>query len=199
MGKSLEREYKTMIHSQDFIRLKEQDKFKLINPIIQHNYYYDTEALNLKSLNAALRLRVFENSSEWTLKISKNQQDSIEITDSVPHVILAPNSIDADTFEEPELLTFLIDNQISLTQFKQTHSFTTHRYIYQEQAYTWCLDATNFPFVTDYELECECHDILSLEAWKEHLSRLGLSYHQAPTKIARASFYAQLFKKIHDQ
>lgn len=194
MSTSIEREYKTMIQPRDYQRIKDDFESRQAKLIIQSNYYFDTPSLNLKSINAALRLRVFNSGAEWTLKVSKNEVESIELTHHLDNSINVPQKLSEDIIQKFEILEFLSKNNIDISQLVSTHSFKTHRLTFSEDCCLWCLDMTDFHYTRDYELECELKQHLTQQEWKEKLEKLSIDFHPAPTKIARASFYAQLFK-----
>lgn len=193
MVTSIEREYKTMIHPKDYYRLKSIFEARKAETIVQKNYYFDTPSLYLKSISAALRLRVFKKSSEWTLKIAKKDATSIEVSHHLDNPIPVPKTIVESAIQNDEILNFLSDHHIDIKTLELTHSFETIRLIHSQDCCLWCLDMTNFPYTSDYELECEVAENISQQQWKHKLKEWAIDFHPAPTKIARASFYAQLF------
>lgn len=68
MSKNLEIEFKTLISESDFYRLRNYFHLEKNDFFVQENYYFDTIDFKLKQKNSGLRVRLFSDSAELTLK-----------------------------------------------------------------------------------------------------------------------------------
>ena len=92
----IEQEVKIALEAESFARLKSGLGLDGVAPRQQVNHYYDSDQSALKAARAALRLRQYDQVSEWTFKQALDQFQALEITqtnagrlDSVPGSLAA--------------------------------------------------------------------------------------------------------------
>ncbi|WP_273478171.1 CYTH domain-containing protein [Ignavigranum ruoffiae] len=192
MTKNIEQEYKTMLRKDEFERLIDQLGFEPRSALIQSNYYYDTPDHQLAKINAALRLRVFKDRSEWTIKQLISELRSIEITQEQGPVDSISSAINPTWFTDADLIKFIHNHQIPIEQLQLHYQMSTHRYLYPVPGATFCLDHSFFPQTEDYELECELEDLDQANVWFDFLDQYQLEYKPAAKKLSRAAHYQDL-------
>lgn len=189
MAKNLEQEYKTLLTETEFHRLLKELDLNTQDVLVQKNYYYDSPQGLLLSLDAALRLRLFVDDSEWTLKQVISENTSLELTQTNPRIITPPQRLDKRLFHEADLLGFLQDHQIPLHELTLNNQMTTWRYHYQIPGALFCLDHTFFPQTEDFELECELENLDQANLWFDFLETYQIEYKPAAKKLSRAAQY----------
>ena len=191
MSQSVELEFKTMLTPQQFEQILVHFNLKDHEPLIQTNTYYDTDHQDMLAHNAALRLRNFPETSEWTIKQKVDKLTSIELTQSQPTVMTPPQTLNRDIFNHNEIISFVEDIDLNWSDLHQTYQMTTHRWTLPYRGGELCIDQTDFGSVVDYELEFEVNHIDSECDWLELLTQFDIHYAIADKKIARAAKYRQ--------
>lgn len=192
MSYSIEKELKTLLSKQDFLKLFSHFNLLEGNQIIQSNTYYDTPNHLLKNNKTALRLRNFHFQSEWTLKIMQDQYTSLELTQNNPTLILpAPFKITSQDLYDPVILEELQSiSGFDLSQLLPQIDFKTHRWIIHQPEGEYALDFCQYTLGQDYELELEVHDLqVGKENFHSLLQKLDIPFIPADKKIARAFHY----------
>lgn len=193
MVSSIEREFKTLLTQSQYQQLFEHFQLESQQAVVQTNHYYDTQDSQFKSLDAALRLRVFQDqTSEWTLKQQLNDIDSLELTQHNQEAIVSiPTNISPSLIHSQEIQNFINKNHIPWEDIRPTQRLKTTRYYIESEEGLYALDATEFNSVTDYELELEADNIdKGLSQFNTLLNQYGIEYQQADTKLARAFNYS---------
>ncbi|UUX34181.1 CYTH domain-containing protein [Fundicoccus culcitae] len=191
MSRSIEKEIKIMLSHENFQKLINHFQFNDINPLKQTNTYYDTKDASLKQLQTALRLRVFKDSSEWTLKQTQANLTSLEITKMIASVQEAPTTLTPE-FIGLEICAFLEEMSIDINRLKPTYEMTTYRWNQPVEYGLFAIDQTTYFDQTDYELELETDNLENGQKQiKILLNKLDIPYVAAAKKIARVSQYAQ--------
>ena len=80
----IEQEVKIALEAESFARLRAGLGLDRVEPRQQVNHYYDSEQGALKEARAALRLRQYDQVSEWTFKQALDQFQALEITQTNP-------------------------------------------------------------------------------------------------------------------
>lgn len=185
MSTPIEIELKSMLTQDEFERLKRHFQCEQQHPITQENRYFDTEQQALKHLNAALRLRVFDPTSEWTLKQAIDAHTAYEWTQPNSDIPNSPQAI-----HHAELLDFLDAHAIALETLLPTYTLQTQRWEILTPEGIYCLDCSTYSGYTDYEIELETTDLsLAQTHFHQLLNTLHIPYRFADKKIARAAKY----------
>jgi len=81
MTQQIEIEFKNMLTKRQYEQLLEAFSIKNEQIIRQVNHYFDTKENDLKQIHSALRIRVVEDSIEFTLKEKASKHQHLETTD----------------------------------------------------------------------------------------------------------------------
>lgn len=163
MSQELEIEFKNLLSKDEYQDLFESYHFSEVKPIIQENYYFDTEDLSLKEQSCSVRIRIVEgqDQAELTLKSpSDNHDHLVETTESIP-LAQAQKIIKADQVLLPQSIEDQLNQEgLKVSQLSLITWLKTKRY---EKSYQDCLlvlDQSWYGQTSDYELELEApsHD-----------------------------------------
>lgn len=184
--KHLEIEYKTLLSEKNYLDL--QAHFEGVIPLEQSNYYFDTADQQMKEKRIALRIRTFEQSAELTLKVPQksklahmefNQALTLEQAESMLESGLQLDGFIAQNLEE---------RGIDLSALEPLGKLTTLRFEFEDQDGIWALDKSSYLDQIDYELELEVeNEEKGRQIFSNLLESYGISYQQAPSKLARFS------------
>lgn len=191
----IENEFKCMLSPQAYHQVWAYFDCQKRSVRIQTNTYYDTAQESLKQDRAALRLRNFATTSEWTLKVQVGAHQSLERTQPQAWTVFPPAKLDTHTIYQKDILDYLQRKAIALTDLHSTFQLTTYRYEILADGGRYCLDRTLYgkEQIEDYELEWEFSGPTApaQETWLAFLDRLKIPYQAADKKIARAAFFAR--------
>lgn len=154
MAQQVEIEFKNSLTQFEYTRLLSSLNLSEEAFYLQENYYYDTKDWKLKNLHSALRIRLFSDSAELTLKTPLGE-NHLETTDYLSleqgRVLLDNQTIKSDG-HVAEQLTAL---QIDLKDLSLFGSLTTKRYEKKVDQGLIVLDESSYGTTIDYELEFE--------------------------------------------
>lgn len=183
MSQFIEKEIKTALTLNQYHTLRQHFNLSEKDCIIQENYYFDTIDNQLKQLGIGLRLRLSEQSCEFTLKKRLSEYDTLEITDTLT-LSTARQHLLTQTFPIGQVADYLQTLHISLTALQQIGYLKNERLECENDAGLWVLDKSHFKTGVSYELEFEY--TTDTAAFFELLSQFHISYITLPTKLARA-------------
>lgn len=178
-----ERELKMLLTKEQYEALKSHLKWD--ECFEQTNTYYDDDQQSLKQAGCALRIRQTGGKQIVTVKKPKDA-----ITKEEYEFETKSDSMENLNEQEKEQIA----SHVSLAgPVHPTARFHTLRCIHSYDKGDLCLDKTQFPETTDYELEYEYsqdHDGISF--LNDLLAPFGLQYEKnGPSKLARAMMYAK--------
>lgn len=195
MSQNIEIEFKNMLTSEEFLKLKmhfniDQNKFKK-----QVNHYFDTPSFSLKSIGSALRIREKGTQFEMTLKqpakqglLETNQVLSAEQTENI---LKTGKIVDG---EVKDAITNMIEDADSLQYFG---SLTTNRAEFNYKNGLLVLDHSYYLNTEDYEIEYEVSDEAEgFKIFSELLSELKIPVRSTDNKIKR--FYSKKYSLLKD-
>lgn len=184
---TLEIELKNLLTADQFRQIKQQ--FEFARAFTQTNYYFDTPDQQLYQQHCGLRIRIFNDYAEQTLKVptaqaTANQHELLEITDRLPQELATKQQL----LKTGEVTAALAQRQISLAQLKVFAAATTTRQIATLNVGKLTLDQTNYPNGhQDYELELETTTPREAqEFFVELLQQHQISRAPVINKVARA-------------
>lgn len=187
MQTNLEIEYKTLLSLSEYELLAQQ--FSQVAPIRQTNYYWDTPDLKLRGNKLSLRIRMFQDAAEMTLKIPQkvgNLEHNISLTIQNAKAILAAKGLPQNQAEIMPILDILKEYPVSLSAITVLGSLTTERRETTTAIGLMALDKNNYSGKTDYELELEVTDAQTGEAnFNQFLKDNTISYRYARSKVVR--------------
>ncbi|MFY9901401.1 MAG: CYTH domain-containing protein [Trichococcus sp.] len=190
MSQNIEKEFKNLLNKEEYEALLAAFNLDETEPIKQTNVYFDTPDYKLKGLNSGLRIRMYEDKSEITLKTPIQENEKLETTDDLPleeakalvdsHRMKASGNV-ADKLKE---LGIAIEDLVIIGQL------STIRYEFPGDKGTYFLDKSFYQDQMDYELEFESE---SLEegalAFQNFLELHGIKVRKAKQKIERMLAY----------
>lgn len=191
MSIQIEKEIKTMLSQNDFNRLQSFFSLNSIEPIKQVNIYFDTLDQQLKKKKAAFRLRLFDNTSEWTIKQTQSELTAIEITKENDQRLDENIKLSKDILG-CEICAFFEKEAIDIDQLEKTIQLTTLRWNIEVDDGLLALDQSTYYDQVDYELELETSNLVEGQIYLDKLlKQLQIPFQKADKKIARASKHAQ--------
>lgn len=193
MSQEIEFEAKTMLQEKEFIDLLQQLPFP-DKPIIQTNYYFETENFALKKAAIALRIRGIEDLYTLTLKEPLTEgilETNVPLSSEKFHQWLNQKP----TVEQP-IYNRLAKKQLQDETLQYYGSLQTERYTIKKESVAYMLDRSSYFNYVDYELEVEAtSEEKAQEAMKQLLRTRNIQKRPAKPKIAR--FFEQWKRQKH--
>ncbi|MBM7636110.1 CYTH domain-containing protein [Streptococcus saliviloxodontae] len=186
----LEIEYKTMLTKAEFNHL--QALLMHVPAITQTNYYFDTDASDMRNNRLSLRIRTFEKSAEMTLKIPKavgTLEHNLPLTrDEARHII------ETGEFPTNAITDLICQHGVALEHLHTLGHLTTVRRECQTPIGLMALDRNQYAGRIDYELELEVEDAeQGKQDFEAYLKDNNINFKYAKSKVAR--FCATLKKE----
>ena len=188
MAKELEIEYKNLLTKLEYQNLLETTNLTKENIHEQTNIYFDTKNGILKEKRQGLRIRLLPQKIEFTLKVpQKNSYTYLEITDILNAFDLDKSLEEQIDLSKSEVLNYLANENILVTDLKEIGSLTTKRAEKKlDQNTLLVLDESYYYGVTDYELEMEVLDsAIGQKTFENFLAENNIPVRPAKKKIAR--------------
>lgn len=188
MAKELEIEYKNLLTKLEYQNLLETTNLTKENIHEQTNIYFDTKNGILKEKRQGLRIRLLPLKIEFTLKVpQKNSYTYLEITDILNVFDLDKSLEEQIDLSKSEVLNYLANENIFVTDLKEIGSLTTKRAEKKlDQNTLLVLDESYYYGVTDYELEMEVLDsTIGQKTFENFLAENNIPVRPAKKKIAR--------------
>ena len=183
MSQQIEIERKTMLTEAEFELLLKKLPFESA-PIIQTNYYFETEDLALKRNLSALRIRQKNNS--YTLTLKEPHEEGVLETNEPLTEVEAKKWLQNKPIPTGKIANQLEALSICLEDLRYIGSLKTERYTYSKDDIHFMLDKSFYLQTIDYELEIEA---TSLRQAEEEMCQILLDYdieeRTALPKIAR--------------
>lgn len=190
MSQNIEKEFKNLLNKEEYEALIVAFDLDETKPTKQTNIYFDTPDFKLKGLNSGLRIRMYEDKGEITLKTPIQENEKLETNDDLTldeaktlveaHLMKATGNV-ADKLKGLGIAPgdLVIIGQLS-----------TIRYDFPGDKGTFFLDKSFYQDQMDYELEFESE---SLEEgaliFQNFLKLHGIKVRKAKQKIERMLAY----------
>ena len=186
MAKELEIEYKNLLTKLEYQNLLEITNLTKENIHEQTNIYFDTKNGILKEKRQGLRIRLLPQKIEFTLKVPQ-KNTYLEITDILNVFDLDKSLEEQIDLSKSEVLNYLANENILVTDLKEIGSLTTKRAEKKlDQNTLLVLDESHYYGVTDYELEMEVLDsTIGQKTFENFLAENNIPVRPAKKKIAR--------------
>ena len=183
MTQEIEIEYKTLLTKHDYETLL-QKIFNKVKPIVQINYYFETENFALKNFHSALRIR--EKDGAYTLTLKQPHPEGIlETHDDLSQEELQ-QWLKGNAVSKPNISRQLATMDITENDFIYFGALETSRYSLKQDDILYVLDKSIYNGMTDYELEIEAPTKLKGEQALQHiLEKYHITQQQSITKIER--------------
>ncbi|WP_321434462.1 CYTH domain-containing protein [Trichococcus flocculiformis] len=159
MSQNIEKEFKNLLNKEEYEALIVAFDLDETEPTKQTNIYFDTPDFKLKGLNSGLRIRMYEDKGEITLKTPIQENEKLETNDDLTldeaktlveaHLMKATGSV-ADKLKGLGIAPgdLVIIGQLS-----------TIRYDFPGDKGTFFLDKSFYQDQMDYELEFESESL----------------------------------------
>lgn len=189
MTKTREIEFKTMLTAAEFARVKAHyrladDRFKS-----QTNCYFDTPDQQLRSRHWGLRIRLYPDRGELTLKVPAKDAGRWEITDPLTRQEAQQLRDQGRILSTGVVAEHLRNHQIQPEALELIADLTTLRAEFPIKEGLLALDESFYGKgkMHDYELELEVTAAdTGAAGFDSLLAQLGLPYRPAENKITRA-------------
>lgn len=175
MKPHLEIEYKTLLTEQEYLSLNTAFQYESIND--QTNIYYDDTKRTLFNLGMMCRVRLLDDTFEFTLKIPQD-------TGVLEYEVM----LDSLNLNDPQVEKILQPYISNLAELKEVGRSRTIRKIHSDIYGEWCLDENHFSHHDDYELEYELHEAhpKAYEHYLQKLRELNIEFKKAEPKYLRS-------------
>lgn len=186
MSESVEIEFKTFLTETEYVELCTSYQLQAEDFFTQKNIYYDTASGKLREAGAGLRIRIYSDHAEATLK-TKRSSGLLETTDSLT-VEEANKLVEDNRFlSEGTIIAKLKELGVSSKELNIIADLTTKRAEFTIAEGLLAIDESWYSQQHDYELELEVQeakkgkvDFLAL------LEKFQIAYRPSPNKIQRA-------------
>lgn len=183
MPQQIEIEFKTMLTEEEFNQLLQSLPFPN-KPIVQVNYYFETDDFALKKKKSALRIR--KKGEQFILTLKEPHKDGLLETNEPLTKELAEKWLAGKPTNTKYVREQLNHLGIHINTLKYFGSLTTERYTYEENGIHFMLDKSFFHNIVDYELEIEAPSkVEGLQALRNVLQDHRIDERKALPKIAR--------------
>lgn len=190
MSQQIETEFKNLLTKEEFEQLLVDLKLQEVEPTHQTNVYYDTNDGQLRALGMGLRIRLYDDSGELTLKSPLEEHAKLETTDSLTlaeaNELVTNKTIKTDG----QVSAVLLSADIDVHQLKPIGQLSTIRYEVPADDGIYFLDESYYQDQKDYELEFEVEDVEKGKViFEKFLDKYKIKPRFAAQKIERAMNY----------
>ena len=159
MSQNIEKEFKNLLNKEEYEALIVAFDLDETEPTKQTNIYFDTPDFKLKGLNSGLRIRMYEDKGEITLKTPIQENEKLETNDDL-------TLDEAKTLVEAHLMKAtgnvadkLKGLGIAPGDLGIIGQLSTIRYDFPGDKGTFFLDKSFYQDQMDYELEFESESL----------------------------------------
>ena len=159
MSQNIEKEFKNLLNKEEYEALIVAFDLDETEPTKQTNIYFDTPDFKLKGLNSGLRIRMYEDKGEITLKTPIQENEKLETNDDL-------TLDEAKTLVEAHLMKTtgnvadkLKGLGIAPGDLVIIGQLSTIRYDFPGDKGTFFLDKSFYQDQMDYELEFESESL----------------------------------------
>ncbi len=196
MSQEIEIEFKNLLTKEEYEHLLHHFAVRQEQIHRQENHYFDTHDYQLRNLKSGLRIRIFDDGSECTLKEQSAENIHLETTEPLSDQT-ASQMLQGTTFEAPAVEERLRRMGISVQDLQLYGTLKTYRAELAYHGGILVLDRSNYLQIEDYEVEYETNDEkLGSAIFDELLTAHQIEKRPTPKKIAR--FTAALQQQFND-
>ena len=190
MSQNIEKEFKNLLNKEEYEALLTAFALDEAEPVNQTNVYFDTPDHKLKHLNSGLRIRMYDDKAEITLKTPIQENEKLETNDDLT-LEEAKALVDSHRMKATgNAADKLKDLGIATEDLVIIGQLSTIRYDFPGDKGTYFLDKSFYQDQMDYELEFESE---SLEegalAFQTFLQQHAIKVRKAKQKIERMLTY----------
>ncbi|MDR2975810.1 MAG: CYTH domain-containing protein [Streptococcaceae bacterium] len=187
MPTQLEIEFKSLLSMPEFERLSKL--FSHVKPVVQTNYYFDTESLVLRENRLALRIRCFSHSAEMTLKVPQevgNIEHNIDLPLDTAKTLISLKSLVDCPVDISEILQIIDNYQVDFKTLTCIGCLKTTRQEYQMPIGLAALDVNEYLGTSDYEFELEVEEAQQGQKdFNSFLEKNNIEFRYARSKVVR--------------
>ncbi|MFC6169321.1 CYTH domain-containing protein [Loigolactobacillus jiayinensis] len=182
MSRQKEREFKNLLTAAEYQLLQQTYNFNL--SFKQTNLYFDTATQQLRQMGCGLRIRLFVDQAEQTLKVpASDNHDLWELTDQLNVAVARRGEIQ----RAGQVADYLQKHKIDIAHLQMTGYAQTKRQQVRLPAGLLVLDQTIYADDgVDYELELEVTADTTATIFQEILSLRDIPQRPVTNKVARA-------------
>ena len=186
----IEKEFKNLLNKEEYEYLIAKFNLEDVEPIQQTNIYYDTTNGQLRSLNMGLRIRLYEESGEQTLKSPLQENEKLETTDALT-LEEATNLSDIGKLKKGgHVAKKLEEAGVKLEDLQTIARLSTVPHTFPGTNGNYFLDESFYQDQKDYELEFETDDLeKGLIEFEKFLVEHKIKPRFAAQKVERAMNY----------
>lgn len=190
MSQQVETEFKNLLTKEEYEMLIIDFNLEDTEPVQQTNVYYDSPDWKLRKLGMGLRIRLYDNYAEQTLKSPISEHKMLETTDRLTHEE-GQNFVDSGELKRDGFIAKkLTEHSINVADLEQVGQLSTVRYEIPAESGTYFLDASYYQDQNDYELEYETDDLENgIREFEQFLIARNINRRETVQKIARALKY----------
>jgi uncharacterized protein YjbK len=190
MSQTIEKEFKNLLNKEEYEALITAFNLDETDPIKQTNVYFDTPDFKLKALNSGLRIRMYEDKAEITLKTPIQENEKLETNDDLT-LDEAKILIDAHQMKASgNVAVKLKELGIATEDLVIIGQLSTIRYDFPGDKGTYFLDKSFYQDQMDYELEFESETLEEgALTFQDFLNNHGIKVRKTKQKIERMLAY----------
>ena len=190
MSQTIEKEFKNLLNKEEYEALITAFNLDETDPIKQTNVYFDTPDFKLEALNSGLRIRMYEDKAEITLKTPIQENEKLETNDDLT-LDEAKILIDAHQMKASgNVAVKLKELGIATEDLVIIGQLSTIRYDFPGDKGTYFLDKSFYQDQMDYELEFESETLEEgALTFQDFLNNHGIKVRKTKQKIERMLAY----------
>lgn len=190
LSQQIEKEFKNLLTKEEYEQLLSTLQLNESEAIQQTNIYFDTIDNQLKNHNMGLRIRLFEDSGELTLKSPISEHEKLETTDELD-LKTATDMADKGVITiDGHVAIKLTEFEIKISDLKPIGQLSTLRYTFPGEGGMYFLDESYYQDQKDYELEFETENVESGKfQFDQFLAKHDIKKRKTTQKIERMLSY----------
>lgn len=190
MSQNIEKEFKNLLNKEEYEALIAAFSLDETEPVKQTNVYFDTPDFKLKGLNSGLRIRMYEDKGEITLKTPIQENEKLETNDDLT-LEEAKTLVDAQRMKASgNVADKLKELGIAVADLVIIGQLSTIRYDFPGDKGTYFLDKSFYQDQMDYELEFESESLdEGARAFQAFLKLHDIKIRNTKQKIERMLAY----------
>lgn len=190
LSQQIEKEFKNLLTKDEYEQLLSTLQLNENESIQQTNIYFDTVDTQLKNRNMGLRIRLFEECGELTLKSPISKHEKLETTDELDLETATYMAENGTITVRGHVATKLAEFGININDLKPIGQLSTLRYTFSGEGGMYFLDESYYQDQKDYEVEFETEDVEKGKVqFEQFLTKHNIKKRKTTQKIERMLSY----------
>ncbi|MDE1547970.1 CYTH domain-containing protein [Jeotgalibaca caeni] len=190
MSQQVEKEFKNLLTKEEFERLLVDFNLLEVEPLHQTNFYYDSKDGALRALHMGLRIRLYDDKGEQTLKSPISKNEKLETTDELSLEEATTLADNGKLKTDGYVAALLRNSEIEVADLEQIGQLSTIRYEVPVEGGVFFLDESYYQDQKDYELEFEAEELeTGALLFEQFLESHQINHRHTAQKIERALNY----------